>query len=84
MKNPGVIRMKKKILVSMLAILNSSFIIVCLYLNSLQPDHRNLFQSNIDSFFNMAFVFYITFTIMLIFCYCIDHDIKKAEDRENL
>lgn len=73
--------MMKKTLVSMLAILNSSFIIVCLYLNSLQPDYRNLFQSNIDSFFNMAFTYYIAFTIMLIFYYCLDRDIKKSEGR---
>ena len=65
-------RMNKKTLVMLFGILNISFIVVIFYLQLLQPDYRNLFQSNIDSFFNMAFTYYIAFSIMLIFNHSLD------------
>lgn len=69
--------MNKKALVILFGILNISFIVVMLYLNTLQPDYRNLFQSNIDSFINMTLTYYIAFSIILIFIHSLDYYITK-------
>ena len=64
--------MKQKTLIILFGILNISFIVVMLYLYSLQPDYRNLFQYNINSFINVTLVYYIAFSIILLFVHFLD------------